>query len=209
MLSVILLVLAISIDAFAVSVTYGIRHIRIPFVSALIISFVGTFFLFISLSFANLITKYISDQVCVSLSIILLVLIAFASLFESTIKAYLKAHKGQKNVSFSLSEISFAIDIFLDETKADKDNSKSLSPKEAVLLAVALSVDSLASGFSAGLTNGYFALQLILCFIATIIFCLGGRKLGERISDRSSVDISWVSGILLLCLAMIKLIQYC
>lgn len=204
MLSAFLLVIAISIDAFAVSVTYGIRKIKIPLVSAMIISLTGTGFLLISLFCAKLFSSFLQESTCKILSIILLMIIGLTDLFQSTIKTYLRKNKGQANVSFSVFNISFAIDIFIDETKADRDNSKTLSAKEAVLLAIALSIDSLATGFSAGLSLSNIPLQIIFCFIAGIVFCLTGRLIGEKIQAKSRIDLSWLSGVMLIALAVTK-----
>lgn len=205
MLCTLLLVIAISIDAFAVSVTYGIRKIKIPLVSAMIISLTGTGFLLISLFFAKLFSNFLPPSTCTALSVILLIIIGLTDLFQSSIKSYLRKHKGQANVSFSLFNISFGVDIFLDETKADRDNSKTLSPKEAVMLAIALSIDSLATGFSAGLSLTNIPLQIIFCFIAGIVFCLTGRLIGEKIQAKSRIDLSWLSGVILIILAITKI----
>lgn len=204
MLSAVLLIIAISIDAFAVSITYGIKKIKIPFVSAMIISLTGTGFLLLSLFLAKLVTNYIDKSICTILSIILLMTIGFTDLFQSSIKSYLRKHKGQANVSFSVFNISFAVDIFLDETKADRDNSKTLSAKEAIMLAIALSVDSLATGFSAGLSITNILAQIVMCFFAGIIFCLAGRAIGEKIQAKSRIDLSWLSGVILIILAISK-----
>lgn len=205
MLSTLLLVIAISIDAFAVSITYGIRKIKIPLISAIIISLTGTGFLLISLFLAKVFSSFLQEGTCTALSVILLMIIGLTDLFQSTIKTYLRKHKGQANVSFSAFNISFGIEIFLDETKADRDNSKTLSAKEAVMLAVALSIDSLATGFSAGLSVTNIPLQIIFCFIAGIVFCLTGGLIGEKIQAKSRIDLSWLSGVILIILAISKI----
>lgn len=206
MLSALLLVIALCVDAFATSITYGIGKISIPFSSALVISFIGTTFLGVSLLFAKIIQQFISADTCLILSVGLLLFIGVTSLFQSTIKSYLRKHKGQKNVKFSLFDISFVVDIFIDETKADADNSKVLSAKEAIMLAFALSIDSLATGFSAGLAVNNVLGILILCFVMGIFSVKLGCLIGERISKKSKVDLSWTSGFILIVLALQKFI---
>lgn len=206
MLSALLLVLAVCIDAFATSVSYGMGKIKIPFFSALIISLIGTSFLAVSIFFAKILSNFINPQTCVILSVILLIFLGITNLFQNSLKTFLKKHKGQKNVSFSLFDISFVIEIFLDETKADFDNSKTLSPKEAIVLAIALSLDSLASGFSAGLLVKHFWEPVVLSLIIGILAVISGSLIGQRISRKTDVNLSWISGVVLICLAVIKIL---
>ncbi len=204
MLAAFLLVIAICIDAFTTSITYGIGGIKIPTISALIISFMGTVFLTVSLFFAKVISGYISPQLCITLSVSLLILIGVTNLFQNTIKAYLRKNK-KKNVRFSLFNISFVIDIFLDETKADIDNSKTLSAMEALMLGFALSVDSLATGFCAGLSVVSIPEAIALCFLIGFLAVSLGCFIGEKVSKRTKVDLSWLSGVTLIILAVSKL----
>lgn len=201
-----LLVIAVCIDAFATSVTYGIRKISIPVFSAIVISSIGTTFLGISLYLAGLVQKFIPASLCMTLSVILLIFLGVVSLFQSTIKSYLKKHKGQKNMRFSLFDISFVVEIMFDETKADADNSKVLSAKEALLLAVALSVDSLATGFSAGLAAPNFSGIVLLCLVIGFISVRIGCVIGKKISEKSNLNLSWTSGVVLILLALTKII---
>ena len=97
------------------------------------------------------------------------------------------------------------IDIYIDETKADLDNSKTISLNEALYLAIALSIDSIAIGFGTGIGNiNYFAV-VILSLIWDIIAIWSGLFLGEKFIEKINVDLSWLSGILLILLAFLKL----
>lgn len=206
MLSALLLVLAVCIDAFATSVSYGMGKIKIPFFSALIISLIGTSFLAFSIICAKILSNFINPHTCVTLSVILLIILGITNLFQNSLKSFLRKHKGKKNVSFSLFDISFVIDIFLDETKADIDNSKTLSPKEALALAIALSLDSLASGFSAGLSVKHFWEPVVLSLIIGVFAVIIGSIIGRRISRKTDINLSWISGVVLISLAIIKVI---
>ena len=79
------------------------------------------------------------------------------------------------------SGISFVVlDIYLDETKADADNSKLLSLKEALYLAVALSIDSLASGFALGISVCSLLPVLVISFCVGILAFWGGILSGQQ-----------------------------
>lgn len=206
MLMSFLLVIALCTDAFATAITYGISKIKIPFSSALIISLIGTVFLAVSLFLSGLLMKAIPRELCVTLSAALLFFIGTISIFQNSIKAYLKKHCGAAKVSFSLFSISFAVSIFIDEKCADADNSKSLSPKEAVMLAFALSVDSVASGFSAGLSLENRLLTIIMCLIICLLCVFLGSAIGQRISKNITLNLGWLSGFVLMSIAVMKLV---
>lgn len=206
MLQSILLVIAVCIDAFAVSLTYGMGNIKIPLLSAFIISAVGTVFLSVSVFLASLVASVIEPKTCAVLSMSLLIFFGVINLFQNSIKAYLKKHKGKKNVSFSLFDISFVVEIFLDETKADIDNSKTLSAVEAAVLAIPLSIDSLASGFSAGLGVTSVWTVIIMSLAVGFSSVILGSFIGRRIRRRTQLNLSWISGVALIILGLTRLI---
>ncbi len=204
MLFAFLLVFAVCIDSFATSLSYGISRIKIPVFSAVIISAVGTSVLGISILSAKALSTYIDNNVCITLSVILLFFLGVTNLFQNSIKAYLRKHKGNKKVSFSFADISFFINIILEEATADFDNSKTLSSREAFMLAIALSIDSLATGFSAGLSAGNIVPIILLCFIIGLLSVMAGGIIGERLSKAINVNMGWLSGVILIILALIK-----
>lgn len=203
----ILLVFAVCIDAFAVSISYGIGKIKIPIMSALIVSFVGTAFLAVSVFFARIISGYIDSRLCVILSAILLIILGVTNIFQNSIKAYLRKYNGRKKLKFCVFNISFVVSVILDETKADADNSKVLSVKEALALSVALSLDSLATGFSAGLAVTYFIETVVLTFIVGFLCVMSGCIIGRRISSKTKLDLSWITGIVLICIALLNILE--
>ena len=124
---------------------------------------------------------------------------------QNGLKSILRKHKGNGKVSFSCFNIGFVISVYLDETKADADRSKILSPKEAVALALALSVDSVSGGLGAGLSGANILRVCLLSFIFGLMAVASGGKLGEGLSKKGP-DLSWVSGVFLIVLAAYKLI---
>lgn len=209
MLVITLLVLAVCIDSFATSITYGIGKIKIPFHCTLLINIIGAAMLAASLMLADFISDRISINSIKILSGGLLFIMGAVNLFFPFIKSIFTHCKGKELTNFALVKKSILLAIFLDETKADLDRSKSLSVKEACFLGVALSVDSLASGFSGGLgiCQGYFIYGVLLCFFLGLLGINLGARIGRLISLRVSnrLDLSFLSGILLILLGFTKL----
>lgn len=202
----ILLVLTLSIDAFVASLAYGTNRIKIPIKSIVFIDIMCAIFLALSMLLAISFKKILPINVASTISFILLIILGIYYLFESIIKKYLnKKSSKKKQVKLKLFNLWLIIDIYIDETKADLDNSKTISLNEALYLAIALSIDSIAIGFGTGIGNiNYFAV-VILSLIWDIIAIWSGLFLGEKFIEKINVDLSWLSGILLILLAFLKL----
>lgn len=207
MLEVLLLVSALSLDAFVASIAYGTNKIIIPFSSLFVINSVCSTFLAISLLLGSILKKFIPDRATLIISFVILFLLGIYYLFESLIKTYLRKHtNSNKKVTVKLSDIQFVLDIYLDETKADINKSKILSYKEAFYLAVALSLDSLAVGFAGSLADINYLLVILCSFICGILAILLGTFIGRKLVEKININLSWLSGILLIALAFKRLL---
>ena len=207
MIQSVLLVIALSADAMVAALAYGTGKIKIPFLSALIIAAVGSGFLALSLFAASFLQRWIPSGVCTAVSFTILLLIGIENMFNSTIKNYLRKKTGnQKIIRFHCGGIRFVLDVFLDETKADADHSKILTAREAFYLAVALSLDSLVSGFGFGLSAQRPFLVVALCLVMGFTAVVTGCRLGRSIAGKMRFDIAWIGGALLILLAILRII---
>lgn len=202
MIKVLLMSAALSLDCFAAGIGLASDRIKIPPLSAAIVSFVGTVFLGGSLLISQLIEAAVSVSLCRRLSCGLLLFLGIFCLFQQMIKRILRKSRS-RDFCLKCSGINLVISLYLDETKADCDRSKSISPKEALTLSAALSADSILSGISAGLAR-IPPIQLLICtFISGTAFLLAGSVIGNRLAEKSEVNVGWLSGIILILLAFI------
>ncbi|MBW6409206.1 sporulation membrane protein YtaF [Clostridium weizhouense] len=205
MLESILLVSSLCIDSFVASIAYGTSKIKIPPVSALIINLVSTCTLGISLFIGSIVKKFLPGNLPMIIGFILLMCLGVYRLFECIFKSYIsKRSKIDTPLTFKLFDFKFVLDVYADETKADFDNSKILNPKEAFYLALALSLDSLAVGFGSSLTSINYLQVIILCFIIGFLAVSIGVFVGKKVADNINIELSWLSGALLIILAIIK-----
>ncbi|CEI72900.1 MULTISPECIES: sporulation membrane protein YtaF [Romboutsia] len=205
MLQSLLLVLSLSLDTFVASVAYGTNKIKIPFKSASIITLVSTITLGISLFLGSLFKDLLSANIASLLSFLLLLGLGIFRLFECIIKSYIdKIYNNQAPLTFKLFDFKFVLEIYADETKADYDKSKMLTPKEAFYLAIALSLDSLAVGFGSSLGYINYAEVLLLSLIIGFLSLLFGCIVGCHINKISHINLSWLSGVMLIALAFIR-----
>lgn len=198
------LIIALSLDAFLVSITYGLDNIKVNFASV-IIAFISTLFLFLSLSFATYIQSFLSEQTALALSAGLLMLLGSCSLFKSLWKSWLGKLKKQP-MCVKFKNIVLLLEIVEDEKKADIDNSNTLSMHEALMLSMALSLDSLASGFAYGLSMTPTILVYLINFIVSLLFVPLGLMIGKMMKGHLRWDLSWFSGAFLILLAFWRLL---
>ena len=205
-LDIILLVSALSMDAFVASFAYGTSKIKIPFKSAMIIDIICTFVLGIALFAGGIVSKFIPSIFTVSICFAMLFMLGLAKLFDGTLKALIRPGGSlSRNYEFKLSDFKFFLDVYIDNTAADVDHSLTLSPKESFSLALALSLDGLAAGFGTGLVAANFTQIILFSLIVNIVVILLGCFIGNKIAQKTTINLSWLSGLTLIILAFLKL----
>ena len=195
MIKTLLLAAAVSIDGFAAAIGIGSAGIKLPLRSSVIISFTGTFFLGVSVFLAETAGTAVPGTVCETISFLLLIALGIFNLFRNVLKNIVsKAGNKRENPAMLL----------FDGTAADKDDSKSISAKEALALAVALSADSAVTGVSAGLGKINLPLLCITTFAAGLASIMIGWKLGSIAAKALDINLGWLCGAVLILLAFLK-----
>lgn len=201
-----LLVVILSLDAFVASFAYGSDGIQIPFRSVAIINIIGSGLLAVSLYIGSAIRPWLPGEAAKLICFGILFLLGIVKLFEGSIKAYIRKRKDlHKQVTFSALHLKFILHVYADPEKADQDSSRTLTSGEAASLGMALSLDGLAVGFGAALSHIEPLLAVGFSLLLGTTAVLLGGLLGERLSKRISLDLSWLGGVLLLLLAFFKL----
>lgn len=205
MIQAFLLITSVCIDTFIASMAYGTSKIKIPFTSSLLISFIGSFMLGISLFMGSFFKNLFPEKISIFFSFSILMIIGIYKLFEGLFKAFIrKGRKTDRPLKFKIFDINFVLQVYADEVKADFDKSKTLTLKEAFYLSLALSIDSLATGIAGSTIIKNFMLTIFLCFIVGIILIYLGVFIGKKVSEKTNLDLSWLSGFLLMLLAFSK-----
>ncbi|WP_459480783.1 sporulation membrane protein YtaF [Clostridium saccharoperbutylacetonicum] len=208
MLESLLLVSSLCIDSFVASIAYGTSKIHIPNISKIIINLVCTLTLACSLLIGSILKSFLPSNLPVILGFFLLMLLGIYRLFESIFKSYIsKYSRSDKPLTFKIFDFKFILQVYADEIKADFDNSKSLNIKESFYLGLALSLDSLAVGIGSSLCNVNYFEVLILCFIIGLISVSVGSFLGKKFAQKLNLNLSWLSGALLILLAILRILK--
>ena len=202
-----MLVLALGIDAFVCSFSYGASKIKIPFKSVLVINIVCVSLLAIGLFLGVIINSFLSADIAGWIAFIILFGLGISKIFDSTIKRVIRKYNGiDKDFKFSLFNLSFIFKIYADPEEADVDQSKELTPKEAMPLAVAIGLDGLSVGIGIGIAMINPFLILGLSRISDTIAIMLGAYLGNKLAQKTNWDLSWLSGVILILIAILEIL---
>ena len=181
-LNELLLVLALVTDAFIACFAYGAQGIRIPWPSALLVGGVGTGVLLLSMTVSAQLGRFLPQKLCTAISFGVIFSLGFLSVFQNAVKSALaKRTDAAKRLRFRWAGISFAVTVYLDETKADGIGLGSgLSPHRLSLLC---------------------GLSLILHPAAVLL----GRRIGQKTAGKLPEGFSSLGGVLLIILAFLRL----
>lgn len=201
-----MLVVALSTDSFVSSFAYGTNKIKIPFLSVQVINVICSAILAVSLLLGSVIRQYIPSSLTTIICFCILFILGIIKLLDSTIKSIIRKHNNlNKEIKFSLFNLNFILNLYANPEEADVDASKTLSAGEAASLAVALSLDGLFMGIGAALVN----LNILEVVLYSLLFGTGaimlGCFIGNKVAQKIPMDLSWLSGVLLIVLAFLKL----
>ncbi|MBU5591539.1 sporulation membrane protein YtaF [Clostridium sp. MSJ-4] len=207
MVEALLLAASCSLDAFVASIAYGTNKVKIPFISIQIINLVCSSILAISLFFGSIVKKFLPGNISTIISFIALMLLGGRYIIQSIIKSYVEKNKNSdKSIKFKLYDLRFVLNIYVSEGKEDSNSLKSVKSKEAFYLAVALSLDSLAVGFASALGSINYKQVVLFSLITDAVAVWAGLFLGRKFVEKTKLNLSWLSGLILIGLAFLKLI---
>ncbi len=198
--------MALSVDAFAAGFAYGTKQIRLPWRPILVINLICSAVVGLSLGLGSMAAMLIPAGLQRGLCFGLLFALGLIKLLDGiTREAIRKYGNLDGKLKFSLFNLRFVLHVYADPAAVDLDHSKSISVAEAVSLALALSLDGAAVGFGAALGSASIPAVVAASLAANQITLLLGSWLGERLTKRFNMPLSWVGGVILLFLAFSKL----
>ena len=203
------MVLALVMDAFIACFAYGTEKIRIPWRSAAVMGLVGTGALGASMLLSAQLTRFFPLEFCARAGSGVIFCIGLFSAFQNFLKTALgKRADTRRQLRFRWAGISFAVTVYLDETQADADHSKTLSLKEAAVLGCVLSLDSLGIGLGSGLYPHHYLFLLLFSLALHPLAVELAYFLGKKAAGRLPGYFSAFGGILLMLLAIFRWFQH-
>lgn len=213
--SISLLATSLSLDALGVGVVYGLRKVKIPLHSKLIICFFSILYsggaLILGSSLSTLLPPYISKLIGILILIIMGIWIIVHALIrkeDSTTKTKANTPSNKTLFKIAIKSLGITIQVIKNPSEGDIDKSGTIDIAESFLLGLALSIDAIGVGIGSALAgfNSFFLpftvglFQLVFLYLGTFV---GIKFAGiEKINQRA---VAILPGILLICLAIIRI----
>lgn len=221
---------ASNIDNFAVAIAYGVKKLRIGWLSNLLIALVSALGTILSMSVGAVISHHLPPPVANLLGSGMLIAIGILGIWDTLERerkrARQKIRRNQRTRfmvmagspsqfaatkvpeeeiatgSGSLNQLSY--ETFLENPEqADKDRSGHIDVKEAISLAFGLTINNLSSGVGAGIAGLNIAFTATLTFIFSIVLVIGGYFLGDRLATRmTGIWTGVVSGLMIISIGI-------
>lgn len=216
LVALIMFALALNMDSFAAGVAYGVRGIKLPITSLAIISIMSMSAITISMLLGHAASGYFSATFAHRLGGAILLFIGLWVLIQSLQENRLKNHTNDLNetkqeiqgpvLQIQIRFLGLVIQILREPSRADLDRSGTISPREAVLLGLALAMDAFAAGFAVSMLgfDVLFTAALVGLghFMLTYLGLLVGMGVG---ATRLSQKIAALPGFILIVLGLLKI----
>jgi len=222
--SMLALAMAVSLDGLSAGMMYGVRKIRIPALSVGIVSLLSAFVLFGSMSVGGLFVEWLPERAGRWTGAVILIGIGAWAIAQMRMTSRREAESGTEPtplaespevgapaektlLQWEIRRLGLIIQILRTPSMADVDRSGVISASEAVLLGLALSLDSLGAGIGAALI-GFPPVATSLLIGGSSGLCIAvGAKLGFLLAGRRWVGkLTWLPGCILIAMGLFKLL---
>ncbi|MDD4569664.1 MAG: sporulation membrane protein YtaF [Tepidanaerobacteraceae bacterium] len=202
-----ILAIAVSIDGLSVGIIYGMKGIKIPLFSQLIIVVATSAAFVTAMNFGNVIMSFFHPTTAKIIGVSLLSVIGIWSLLEAFSRE--SNEKDKKTIAiFRITTLGLVVKILREPIAADTDTSGVIDIKEALLLGIALALDAFAAGFGASAAGFQIIWTTILISVTSLLFLSVGLCIGcKKLFFSKKIIIKCLPGTLLLALAIFKAIQ--
>lgn len=195
--------LAVTLDSLTAGLTYGTRKVHIQPLSYLILICIPALFITAANQIGTLLACLLPPQVLPWISFLLLFLLGISRIMESLIRRLAAKHPSlTRNRGCKIKQINIIFTIYLSPEYANGDDLQILSAKEALLLSLALSLDSILVGMAFTTEAVSWVFLFLWAVLFNLLFFLVGYLAGHVLCHLFHVDLSWLSGLLLLLLAL-------
>lgn len=200
---------AVSLDALAAGMAYGLKKIRMPLTSLLIVGLITCACTSLAMASAYLLGDMIETNLAMLIGALLLISIGGFSLLQEyltrdSIPCEIEGEITARKLTFAVGKL--VISIMARPESADFDHSQSISAVEAFFLGLALGVDNIVATFAAALM-GLLPIYtpLIMAVIQMSLIFLGAAIADRLLTDQLKAKLPYLPGTLLILLGLLRL----
>lgn len=208
-LSIAFLAVALSLDALGIAVAYGMRGIRIPLPSKLLMTVFSVIYSAISLYAGSLLSSVLPPAAAKWIGIAILAFMGTWMILQGILKENDGGTESKTILDMGIKPLGITIKIIRNPLRCDLDQSNTIDRAEAVYLGLALSLDAISVGFASAMTGIASALVPLSIGLAQLVFLYAGLFLGSKLVKCRMINhrlLVVLPGILLLILAVCRTI---
>jgi putative sporulation protein YtaF len=209
LLAVFMFALAVSTDGFMVGVAYGVRKIKMPVLSMMIIFMASFTAVTISMIFGKGLTYICNPIVASHLGAAILIIIGTYYLVQAGWKKFYsrEVDNGVPLVSLNLKSLGVVVQILKEPSSADFDCSGEIGSREALFLGSALAVDAFGAGIGLAMTGHNVLITAASVGLLRFILINIGLTVGKLMENERLQNISpIIAGLILVSLGIYKLL---
>ena len=202
-LPVLFFMLAVSIDSLSAGFSYGTSKVRIQPLAAAILVLIPSVCITFMTRIGSFLSSFLPASVFNVFSFLVLFFLAFEKLLESFIRHLANKYPNSAgNWAYKIKQLNIIFTIYFSPEDANKEDVQVLSGKEAFFLSLALSLDSIFTSMVFSCQMQSLPLFFLLAVFFHFLFFYTGFLSGLFVSKKLSIDLSWLSGLFLLLLAL-------
>ncbi len=209
MFLIILLSIAVSLDALGVGLAYGIKKITIPLRYKLVMAAFSVVYTAVAVSAGNALVQFLPPLVTNIIGSLILTGMGIWLLLQGILKKpdiSTQTIKECKTLcEWMIKSLGITIQITRNPVSGDVDHSGNIDLKESLLIGSALSLDILGVGLGCAMIGVTIHLIPFTVAVAQLLFLSAGLYLGKRLADVSRARwLDFVPGILILLIAALR-----
>lgn len=203
-LTILLIAVAANLDNLGISVSYGIKLTRIPFVSNLVIAVISMICAYISITAGEYLSHFISLTLANYAGGLLIIFLGGKCMVEAFFPG--------KNSDPSPEPVPARADsryskVICQPSLADVNEDKVISFKESILLGLALAMNCLAMGLGAGFTGISPVFTTIAIGLFSLISIDAGIRIGTKINnDKIGKYSNLIAGLILILIGAYEIL---
>lgn len=214
-LPVIILATSLSLDSLVVGTVYGLRKVKIPLLSKLIICFFSILYsgaaLLAGKSLSTILPPFVSKLIGVSILVLMGIWIILNTLLKSEGRDETESdfiNEDKTLIKIAIKSLGITIQVIKNPVKGDIDKSGSIDTAESLLLGLALSVDAIGAGVGSALAGFTSVFIPFAVGLFQFLFLYAGSFVGEKFTLVGRIDkkvLSLLPGLLLIFLAVLRI----
>ncbi|HZG71262.1 MAG TPA: sporulation membrane protein YtaF [Chondromyces sp.] len=205
--SLIFLAFAVSLDSFSTGLAYGMRKLKLPLKSSIILSCCSAGALLLSMLLGKFMASFLSERMTEMLGGIILILLGIWVIYQFFHDEKEEVSNSEKLIlKLEIKSLGVVINILRKPSQADFDKSGTITGLEAFMLGIALSLDAFAAGIGAAFLGYSPAILAASVAVMSIAFVSAGLSLGRMFAHLPFIQrIAFLPGVLLILVGILKM----